>query len=162
MREEKKKRETTTPARLRRDSGVTPVQESEVNSKRSESDAESEAEQEVKSETEVTGADYLTDPTARPPNLTSCAKQARDPWSYTGIDRSRIPQKFLRADSFEGRFQQLLIEYGQWSHEDGDCCCAPADFLEHTMGALEDSKVRYPKAVLARKKALQSSEMVGA
>lgn len=79
-----------------------------------------------------------------------CASGFPDPFSYTGLIRENL----RISKEFERRFVEMFEKYPtDWSHlEGGECTCSPADFLEITMGELTANKIRWPKALLARKK----------
>lgn len=82
-----------------------------------------------------------------------CASSFSDPFTYAGLNR----EKLTMSKGFEQRFSELFKEYPeQWSHLDnGECTCSPADFLDIAMDEFKSQKIRWPRALLARKKELE-------
>lgn len=132
-----------THERLPSDSGLTPLR---VRGKKSDSDSEEEVEKSHSSDSA---------------NVTRCASEVTDVFQYCGLIESKMAAAVSKKQwlRFEPRFRELFKTYPEReSHPDGkcgQCTCSVADFLEDSMQLLKDEGIRWPKAVLARKKEIE-------
>lgn len=132
-----------THEQLPSDSGLTPPRV-RGKSQRSDSDSEVEAEKESHSSDSA--------------HVTRCASEFADPFVYCCLHKSKMATAVSKKQwlRFEPRFNELFKSYTERvSHLDGECTCGVDDFLEDAMQVLKDEGVRWPKAVLARKKEIE-------
>ena len=91
-----------------------------------------------------------------------CAKESEDAWTYTGLVRSRIDERFFAAGQFEGVLAESFEEYKAESHviEEGVwiCCCLPSDALEAAMSLCTERGIEWPRACKAQKERLVKME----
>jgi hypothetical protein len=83
----------------------------------------------------------------------TCCLNVSDPWVFSGLDRKLIGKQFLH-DGFEQDLQRSFTAYVGYSHDEGQCTCSPADFLNELMAYFEDQGKAWPPGVLVRKKEL--------
>lgn len=124
-----------TPDSVGSGSGTTPP--SEVRGQKSDSDSETDSPRNQRD-----GASLR------------CASEFPDPFIYCGLQQTqmRMSQKF--SERFDSFFKSYVAEISHTNADNG-CTCSAEDFLENAMLELKAEGIRWPRALLARKKELE-------
>jgi hypothetical protein len=150
-----------SPELLPRDSGKSKKSESESDPK---SETEINGESKLDEEHSQTNYPAFSSPTKSVyPDVTS-NHPIIDPWTFLGINRKKVPRRFLADASqdgcdrnFEWRLrawaQLYLMECKKTSQES-----LPSMFAEFVLRSCQEKRIEYPAVLLRRKKELEGME----
>lgn len=84
-----------------------------------------------------------------------CASGFTDPFSYCGLKQAQMRMSRKFAERFDRFFKSYVAEISHANPENG-CTCSAEDFLENVMIELKSEGIRWPRALLARKKQIEA------